>query len=71
MQIMFACCELASRIQTCDAVGELLKVTVPELVDGLAAFSDGQHNIAAIVGNLEEEVGSHMKKKKIKSLRQA
>lgn len=49
---------LTSGMQTCDAVGELLKVTVPELVDGLAAFSDGQHNIPAIVGNLEEEVGS-------------
>lgn len=39
----------SKRIQTCDAIWELLKVTVPELVDRLTAFGDGQNGISAIV----------------------
>lgn len=41
--------EFVKRIQTCDAIWELLKVTVPELVDRLTAFSDGQNSVPAIV----------------------
>lgn len=40
-------------ILTFDAVWELLKVTVPELVDRLTAFTDGQNSIPAIIRYLE------------------
>lgn len=41
------------KLQTCDAIGELLKVTVPQLVDRLTALSDGQNSISAIIRYLE------------------
>ncbi len=63
--------EFVTKIQTCDAVRELLKVTVPQLVDRLTAFGDGQKSISTIIrylerrGNEERSDGSKDRQREI------